>query len=91
MISAGHRAAIDGAWVRTVPVKGGKHYRFSALRQTRNVKSPRRSAMVQITWQDNQGKLVRRDDDLAREEYPLDRGSPGERYPVFDTRFGKLA
>ena len=73
-ISAGKRAAIDGAWVKTIPVTGGKHYRFSALRETQNVASPRRSAIVKITWQDDKGKLVQGDDDLARPEYPLDRG-----------------
>lgn len=74
MMSAGQRDAIDGAWVRTIPVKGGKHYRFSALRLTRNVKSPRRSAIVKITWQDDKGKLVSGENDLVRPEYPLDRG-----------------
>ncbi|MDP6722304.1 MAG: carbon-nitrogen hydrolase family protein, partial [Pirellulaceae bacterium] len=73
-ISAGDRDAIDGAWVATMPVVGDKYYRFSALRLTKNVRSPRRSAVVKITWQDNKGKLVRGEDDLARPEYPLDRG-----------------
>ena len=58
----------------TMPVVSGKYYRFSALRLTENVRSPRRSAVVKITWQDNKGKLVRSEDDLARPEYPRDRG-----------------
>lgn len=74
IISAGDREAIDGAWVKTIPVAGGKHYRFSALRLTENVQTPRRSAVAKITWQDDNGKPVRGERDLARPEYPLDRG-----------------
>ena len=85
-ISAGDREAIDGAWVKTIPVAGGKYYRFSALRETENVASPRRSAIVKITWQDAEGKLVRGDSDLARPEYPLDRDrTDGGRTLVADT------
>ena len=76
-ISAGDRDAIDGAWTKTIPVSGGKHYRFSAIRRTRNVESPRRSAIVKITWQDDEGKLVQGSNDLARPEYPMDRGQTG--------------
>ncbi len=72
-IVAGDRAAIDGAWVKTFPVQGGRYYGFSALRKTDGVTSPRRSAIVKITWQDGDGKLVQGDGDLARPEYPLDK------------------
>ena len=72
-ISAGERPAIDGAWIKTFPVTGDRHYRFSARRKTEQVASPRRSAIAKITWQDDRGKLVPRDDDdLARPEYPQD-------------------
>ncbi len=76
-IAAGKRAAIDGAWLRTFPIEGGRVYRFSALRRTKNVSAPWRSAIAQITWQDDDGNLVaggREDlEDKARPEYPLDR------------------
>ena len=72
-IAAGDRPAIDGAWVKTFPVQGGRYYRFSALRQTDSVTSPRRSAIAKITWQDDNGELVQGDGDLARPEYPLDK------------------
>jgi predicted amidohydrolase len=71
-IAAGDRPAVDGAWVKRFPVQGGRFYRFSALRSTDGVSSPRRSAVVQITWQDDRGQLVRGQEDVARPEYPLD-------------------
>lgn len=76
VMSAADRAAIDGAWVKTFPIEGGGVYRFSALRKTKKVSAPWRSAIAQITWQDDDGKLVaggREDlEDKARPEYPLD-------------------
>lgn len=76
VISAGNREAIDGAWVRTFPIEGGCAYRFYSLRKTKNVAAPWRSAIAQITWQDDNGKLVAGGreglDDKARPEYPLD-------------------
>ena len=73
-IAAGDGEAIDGAWVKTIPVTGGHHYRFSVLRRTVDVKSPRRSAIAKLSWQNEEGKLVQGEADLARPEYPLDQG-----------------
>lgn len=85
-ISAAGKPAIDGAWVATLPVKGGQHYRFSAKRRTCNVRSPRRSAIVKITWQDAKGRLVQGPQDKARPEYPLDQKTgPDGRTEVADT------
>ena len=76
------REGLDGRWTKTTSIEGGKYYRFQAFRQTRNVKSPRQSALVQITWQDDQGKQVPYDHQvvdyyrrggtsMARPEYPI--------------------
>ncbi len=81
VISAGDREAIDGAWVKTFPIEGGGVYRFCALRKTKNVSAPWRSAIAQVTWQDDDGKLVaggQEDlEDKARPEYPLDGATCG--------------
>ncbi len=74
-ISAGDRPAIDGAWVKTFPVKGKHFYCFSALRRCDNVSSPRRSVVAKIIWQDDHGNSVRGVDDLARPEYPADQAA----------------
>ena len=76
VISAAGRVAVDGAWVKTFSIQGGGVYRFSVLRKTDGVRTPRRSAVVEITWQDQRGRLVPSDvadlDDKARPEYPAD-------------------
>lgn len=75
--AAPHREELDGSWTRTFAVEGGKHYRFTALRQAVGVTAPRRSCVVELTWRDDAGKLVRSDDggDMARPEFPRDRGA----------------
>ncbi|MCC6488765.1 MAG: carbon-nitrogen hydrolase family protein [Candidatus Hydrogenedentes bacterium] len=81
VIEADAREGLEGRWVRTVPVEGGKEYRFKALVRLTNVASPRRSALVRILWQDSAGKPVLRDEPgantfaggkapLAEPEYP---------------------
>lgn len=52
------RDGLHGWWQQTLPVTGGKHYRFSAVRKATNVAVPRRSAVVRILWQDDAGKPV---------------------------------
>jgi predicted amidohydrolase len=58
VIEADHREGLDGAWVGTIPVEGGKSYRFRALRRVSGVPVPRISAVVMIRWQDDQGRRV---------------------------------
>lgn len=72
-----------GWYEKAFPVSGGKYYRFHVARQTNNVKTPRRSAIVRIRWQDAQGRPVKADPPPGREseagpiplaepEHPLD-------------------
>src|SRR5690349_3850825 len=42
------RDGLDGAWVRSFPVEGGKFYRFSALYRAERVVVPRRSVVVKL-------------------------------------------
>jgi predicted amidohydrolase/putative intracellular protease/amidase len=83
-ISADEREGLHGWWQKTYPITGGKHYRFHALRRVHEVDVPRRSALVRIFWQDDQGRQVFVDppagDDPARgslpraePEYPADQ------------------
>ena len=72
IISADGREGIDGAWRKSFPVQGGRYYRFSVFRKTKNVNTPRRSAVVSLTWNDDKGRLVQGKDDLARPEFPRD-------------------
>lgn len=71
-IFADGRDGLAGAWVSTVPIEGGRYYRFACLRRTEGVPSPRRSAVAKITWLDDGGSLVDGEHgDRARPEYPL--------------------
>ena len=58
VIKADQREGLDGCWMTTFPVTGGKHYHFRALYQAKNVAVPRRSAVVKLNWQDARGRKV---------------------------------
>src|SRR5438132_11603336 len=45
-IRSDSREGLHGFWMRSIPVIGGKYYRFSAIRRTENVSVPRRSAVA---------------------------------------------
>lgn len=62
VISTDDREGLDGFWSKGFPVTGGRDYRFHALRKTQNVLVPRRSAHVTISWQDEEGNPVFRED-----------------------------
>ncbi len=62
VIRTDSREGLDGSWTKMFPVKGGKHYRFTALRKLENVPSPRRSAPVRLLWQDEKGRAVPTDE-----------------------------
>jgi len=76
-----------GWWQATVPVTGGKFYRFSVLRKTEGVEVPRRSAYVRIEWRDEKGRAVNHDEPgpavhynasripRAEPEYPTDKAT----------------
>lgn len=82
-ITTGDSVAEHGWWQRPFAVSGGKFYEFRVERQTKDVATPRRSAIVRIVWQDEKGKTVKADPPAGREnesgpiplaepEHPLD-------------------
>lgn len=75
-----------GCWTNTVPVEGGRHYRFSAWRKFDQVPEARRSVVARVLWQDADGKPVTWNKPApagyakgqiprAEPEYPRDPGS----------------
>src|SRR5262249_28416237 len=56
LIIADDREGLDGYWVKTFSIAGGRHYRFFALRRVENVGAPSRSVVARILWQDANGK-----------------------------------
>jgi predicted amidohydrolase len=78
------REGLDGYWARTFPISGGRSYRFACERRVEHVVSPRRSAVVRVLWQDDQGRSVTDDRAVvtgylagwkarAEPEFPADR------------------
>jgi predicted amidohydrolase len=82
IIKSDGRQGQEGWWSKTLPIEGGKYYRFSALRKLENVSSPRRSGLVRIHWRDANGKSVRRDDVGARSYAGAERPIAEPEYPV---------
>ncbi len=61
VIRADDREGLVGFWEKTIPVQGGHYYRFSSLRRTVGVETPRRVAVARILWQNDRGQKVLRD------------------------------
>jgi len=75
------REGLDGAWVRAVPVVGGKWYEFHCDRRTENVAVPRRSALVRVQWLDAAGKKVPRDQPPGAGYMPERSGTAEAEHP----------
>jgi predicted amidohydrolase len=58
--------AVDGRWLRKVPVTAGKHYRFTADFRAEGVARPSRCILARIVWLDAAGKPLGNGDG----EYP---------------------
>ena len=55
------REGLDGWFQKTFTVIGGECYRFQAVRKTRDVREPRRNALVRVLWSDAAGRMVSAD------------------------------
>ena len=61
VIQADEQAGLVGWWETTVPVEGGKSYRFAVRRRCDNVAVPRQACYARVFWQGEQGKTILRD------------------------------
>lgn len=52
------REGLDGWWTTTIPVDGGRHYRFHAARKVVGVAVPRQTAVVRVVWQNDKAQPV---------------------------------
>lgn len=84
-IKADARKGLLGYWTKSFPVKGGEYVRFEAFYTSKNLKSPRRNAVVKLHWRNAAGNKVSQDADvltselpnyhaIAEAEHPSDRG-----------------
>jgi predicted amidohydrolase len=58
VITHDSREGLDGWFQKSFPVTGGECYRFHAVRKTRQVSVPRRSALARVVWSDAAGRTV---------------------------------
>src|SRR4051794_22619972 len=56
------REGLFGWWSKSIPVEGTKFYRFTAERKVESDKSPRRTGVARVVWQDEKGQTVDRDE-----------------------------
>ncbi|MEN9812742.1 MAG: hypothetical protein RL479_1428 [Verrucomicrobiota bacterium] len=86
VIAADDRPGLVGRWTTTLPVQGGQHYRFQALRRG-GPGDGRKTAVVRLHWRDDRNRGVLRDGPSgasyrgaerprAEQELPAD-GAPG--------------
>lgn len=73
VIASDERQGLNGYWRKTFPVTPGGFYRFYALCRTQNMPAPRRSAVAEIVWQDDQGRTVPTDEGSVETELPAQR------------------
>ncbi len=96
IIESDARAGLNGWWSKSLPVTGGQHYRFFALRKVTNADSPRRTGVVRILWRDSSNKAVTHDEpsfasyrpgDFPRSEpeFPADKDTVAGWTEVSDT------
>ena len=89
VIECDQREGLQGWWTKTVEVKGGEYYRFTAFRRTLSVDTPRRSVLARVLWRDDSGRGVKRDQAttthllegehaLAEAEHPTDRATDAD-------------
>lgn len=58
IIEADEREGLQGHWLKSLPVQGGRYYRFTAFRRATQVTLPRQSVYARIVWQNEAGKSV---------------------------------
>ncbi len=62
--------AVDGRWIRRLPVKAGKHYVFQARYRAKDVRTPNRSILARLLWFGADKKQI------GRAEYPYTAREP---------------
>ena len=82
VIKSDQREGLIGRWTKSFPVKGGLHYRFSALRKITGGDSPRRTGVARVLWRDEKGKPVRHDEPSSASYQPGEKPTAEPEYPT---------
>lgn len=81
IIESGDHEGLVGRWTKIFPIKGGEHYRFSALRKVSGADSPRRTGVVRVLWRDEKGKPVNHDEPSYASYRPGEKPQAAPEYP----------
>ena len=65
VIRADSREGLNGHWEKSLPVTGGRGYRFQAFYRASRVAVPRRSVVVRLLWLDAKGQPAMLDEPLV--------------------------
>jgi predicted amidohydrolase len=82
VIKADEREGLIGSWEKTLPIEGGRYYRFSCSRKAIGVKTPRRVAVARVLWRDDKGQNVRHDDPTFTSYRPGEKPQAEPEYPA---------
>jgi predicted amidohydrolase len=83
IIEADAREGLAGWWKKTVPVRGGRCYRFEAFRRVQDISEPRRSVLARLLWFDENGAPALRDTPVVSHYYAPGTGLRAEpEYPT---------
>lgn len=93
VIATDGRQGLQGWWKKSVPVEGGKWYRFTAKRRAAGVPSARRHVFARVDWRDADGKPVKFDQPVvdfyalgtmseATPEYPVEQETDSDGWTV---------
>lgn len=64
IIRTDEREGLQGAWTKHFAIEGGRHYLFRAIQRTTGLDRPRRNAVIKITWENADGRLVPNDNPI---------------------------
>jgi predicted amidohydrolase len=82
VIQADNRDGLTGHWKKTLPVEGGKYFRFSASRRAEKVELVRRTGAARIIWLNEAGQRVRHDDPSFASYRPGERPRAEPEFPA---------
>ncbi len=81
-IKADDREGLIGSWEKSLPIEGGHYYRFSSVRRTVGVKTPRRVAVARILWRGDKGQKVLHDEPADSSYRPGEKPQAEPEYPA---------
>jgi len=79
--SSDKRDGLHGWWQSTIPIEGGRYFRFSAVRRVVNAEYPRRAAVARVFWLDASGNAALHDFDATTTYREGERPRSEPEYP----------